>query len=280
MRDRQAVFSGVFLLLLWLECWAVPAIAWATIHPARRGEAFTFAVKMLGSVEAGRARLAILPVQFSKQGPIVQVRGESEAVGMAKSLTGWQQKYTLLLDGNTLLPRRIEQTDQGRIPRQATFVVTGRHFQMTVQKPDAQWQTGGTLRADLLDPVSVLLLLRGLRLQDGDTIKLFVTGGTALYRAELRVVGREKIQTTDGSRRAIHLSGRGERINERDEVIGKTPWLGELWLSDDTLRLPLVTKTETVLGTAEFSLTSHDIGAQTLSVPRNAPAFLVIPKPK
>jgi len=246
--------------------------------PPRKGEAFTFSVKMLGSLEAGRARLVLTPAQPSPQGPVVQVIGESEAVGAAKALTGWQQKYKLLLDGATLVPKLIEQVDVGRTPREATFLVRGRQFEMTVQKPGGKWQARGELRTELLDPMAVLLLLRGMNLSPGDKLSMYVTGGTALYRGTLTVVGKEQIQTVAGPRNTIHLSGRGERINERDEVIGKKPWLGDLWLSDDAFRLPLLTKAETVLGTAEFALTSYEAGSRALVVPRNSRAFIVEPK--
>lgn len=245
----------------------------AHAQPVRSGEAYTFAVKILGSVDAGRARLALSPPQQTPSGSVVRVVGESEALGMAKALTDWRQRYSLVLDGMTLLPRRIEQIDTGAHPRQATFVVDGRSFEMTVKKPSGEWHTKGELSAALLDPMSVLLLMRGLRLQDGDKLTLAVTGGSAIYRGSLTVAGRESLQTIHGTRRTIHLLGRGERLNERGEVMGKSPWLGELWLSDDAARLPLKISAETILGLAEFSLTSHEPGTKPLAIPRNSPAI-------
>lgn len=248
-----------------------PALA----QPVRSGEAFTFAVKLLGSVDAGRARLALTPPQQTPSGPVVRVVGESEALGMAKALTDWRQRYQLTLDATTLLPRRIEQVDTGAHPRQATFVVSGRSFEMTVKKPSGEWHTQGELQRELLDPMSVLLLLRGLRLHDGDKLTLAVTGGTALYRGVLTVAGRESLQTIYGAKRTIHMLGRGDRLNEREEVIGKSPWLGELWLSDDAARLPLKISAETILGPAEFTLTSYEPGTKPLGIPRNSHAVTV-----
>lgn len=250
----------------------------AHAQPVRSGEAFTFAVKILGSVDAGRARLALSPPQQTPSGPVVRVVGESEALGMAKALTDWRQRYNLILDGTTLLPRRIEQIDTGAHPRQATFVVSGRSFEMTVKKPSGEWHAKGELPTELLDPMSVLLLLRGVRLQDGDKLTLAVTGGTALYRGSLTVAGRESLQTIYGAKRTIHLLGRGERLNERGEVIGKSPWLGELWLSDDAARLPLKISAETILGLAEFTLTSYEPGTRPLAIPRSSHAVSVEPR--
>jgi len=241
----------------------------------RRGEAFTFAVKLLGSVDAGRARLAVSPPQPSPTGPVVRVVGESEALGVAKALTGWRQQYIVVMDAATLQPRRIEQVDTGRIPREAKFDVSGRRFEMTVKKPGGEWHAKGELRSELLDPMSVLLLFRGVKLNEGDRLSLVVTGGTAVYRGVLSVKGREQITTFAGPRQAIHLVGRGERINERDEVIGSSPWLGELWLSDDASRLPLHIQAETILGMAEFTLTSYESGTKPLAVPKNPKSIVV-----
>jgi len=269
-RSKRAWRLG-FLLALGVGMGAAIPLPQASAQtaPARRGEAFTFAVKMLGSLEAGRARLALSPPQPSPTGPIVRVIGESEALGVAKALTGWHMSYNLILDAATLLPKRMEQVDTGKVPREATFLVNGKSFEMKVKKPGGEWQTKGELRSELLDPMSVLLLLRGVKLTDGERLSLVVSGGTAVYRGELTVVGREQITTAAGPRRAIHLSGRGLRINERDEIIGQFPWIGELWLSDDAYRLPLYIKAETILGMAEFSLTSYEAGSRPLAVPRN-----------
>ena len=146
---------------------------------------------------------------------------------------------------------------------------------MTVKKPSGEWHTQGELQRELLDPMSVLLLLRGLRLHDGDKLTLAVTGGTALYRGVLTVAGRESLQTIYGAKRTIHMLGRGDRLNEREEVIGKSPWLGELWLSDDAARLPLKISAETILGPAEFTLTSYEPGTKPLGIPRNSHAVTV-----
>ena len=250
----------------------------AQAPPARRGEAFTFAVKLLGSVDAGRARLALSPPQPSPSGAVVRVVGQSEALGVAKALTGWRQQYNLALDAATLLPKRIEQVDSGRTPREALFVVNGRSFDMTVKKPGGEWHAKGELKSELLDPMAVLLLLRTVKLNDGDRLSLVVTGGTAVYRSTLTVRGREQLTTFAGPRRAIHLLGRGERINERDEVIGKSPWLGDVWLSDDSARLPLRISAETILGIAEFTLTSYEAGTRPLALPRSPHGIVLEPR--
>ncbi len=129
----------------------------AQAPPTRRGEAFTFAVKLLGSIDAGRARLALSPPQPSPSGAVVRVVGESEALGMAKALTGWRQQYMVALDAATLLPKRIEQIDSGRTPREALFVVSGRGFDMTVKKPGGEWHAKGELKSELLDPMAVVV---------------------------------------------------------------------------------------------------------------------------
>ena len=84
--------------------------------------------KCSGSLEAGRARLALSPPQPSPTGPIVRVIGESEALGVAKALTGWHMSYNLILDAATLLPKRMEQVDTGKSAARSHVLVNGKSF--------------------------------------------------------------------------------------------------------------------------------------------------------
>lgn len=234
----------------------VPSLAAAP----RKGEAFTFSVKLLGTVDAGRARLAVAPPQVQHPGapPVVLAVGETEATGMAKALTSWHQDYKVTLDAATLLPRLVSLHETGKRQRDVNFVIEGRTVDMDVRRPDQAWRARAEMPYEPLEPVAVLLLMRAARLRDGDRLALVTAGGSALYSGTMQVAGREEVILPTGTKRAIKILCRGIRVNEKGVEVGRNPWLGTLWVSDDRARLPLRIAVDTEIGAVEFTLTSHE----------------------
>lgn len=226
----------------------------------RRGEAFTFSVKLLGTVDAGRARLAVAPPQVQQPGSpaVVVAVGETEATGMAKALTSWHQDYKVTLDAATLLPRLVSLHETGKRQRDVNFVIEGRTVDMDVRRPDQAWRARAEMPYEPLEPVAVLLLMRAARLRDGDRLALVTAGGSALYAGTMQVVGREEAILPTGPKRAIKILCRGIRVNEKGVEVGRSPWLGTLWVSDDRARLPLRIAVDSEIGAIEFTLTSHE----------------------
>lgn len=235
----------------------------------RLGEAYTFSLRFLGSVDAGRARLAIAPPTRSATGPVIHVVGEGEAVGFAKALTGLHEDYRLVLDAGTLLPRHMQFNETGMRTRTATLSMTGKKIDIHVKRPDSERRVTANLPSEPVEPVAVLLMLRAARLKDGDKLDLTFIDGAAFYQGTIEVVGREELQTAIGPRAAIKLSCTGERINEfGQKVPNRPPRKGTVWVSDDAERLPLRIEGESELGRAEFALTSYDLGRRPLPLPK------------
>lgn len=235
----------------------------------RQGEAYTFSLRFLGAVDAGRARLAIAPPIKSGPDSVINVVGEGEAIGFAKALTGLHEEYRLVLDAGTLLPRRMQFNETGMRVRTATLIMTGKKVDITVKRPDAERRVIATMPSEPVEPVAVLLMLRAARLKDGDKLDLTFIDGAAFYQGTIEVVGREDLSTAIGTRAAIKLACTGERINEfGQKVPNRPPRRGTVWISDDAERLPLRIEGESDLGRAEFALTSYDLGRRPLQLPK------------
>ncbi|MFO0575000.1 MAG: DUF3108 domain-containing protein [Polyangia bacterium] len=248
---------------------AAPAPAPRPAPSNRQGEAYTFSLRFLGSVDAGRARLAIAPPQKRGADTVIHVVGEGEAVGFAKALTGLHEDYRLVLDAGTLLPRHMQFNETGMRTRTATLTMTGKKIDITVKRPDSERRVIATMPSEPVEPVAVLLMLRAARLKDGDKLDLTFIDGAAFYQGTIEVVGREEIRTAIGARAAIKLACRGERINEFGQKVPNRPVRqGTVWVSDDAERLPLRIEGESELGRAEFALTSYDLGRRPLPLPK------------
>ena len=235
---------------------------------ARQGDAFTFSLKFLGSIDAGRARFAVSPPMQSPAGPIIQVVAEAEAMGLAKLITGLHEDYRLVLDAATLLPRKMHLIESGQRSRTAIIDITDKRIDIFVKKPDAERRLSGTLPSQPLEPIAVLLLMRALRLQDGDKADLVVMDGTAFYQGTMEVLGREVTQSGLGPRAAIKILCSGVRITENGGKVNRPVRTGLVWVSDDAARLPLRVEGETELGKAEFVLTSFEPGRRPLAMPK------------
>lgn len=242
----------------------------------RRGEAFTFSLK-LGSIEGGRARLAIAPPLSRGGERMIHVIGEAEAVGLARVVTGLHDDYRLVLDADTLLPRRIEIVETGLRSRKVIVEMMGTRLSLDVTKADSQQRLQKVLPAEPRDPVAALLVMRAQPLRDGDRLEFLVLDGAALYQGWVEVAGREPLRTALGTRRAIRLHCRGRRVSPEGVVVADRPVReATLWLSDDALRVPLRMQGETDLGLAQVELTSHEAPRRAWPAPPRLPGVKAI----
>lgn len=242
--------------------------AWGQAARRRQGEAFTWSLRFLGVFEAGRARLAITPPQKTSKGLTIAAVGEAEALGLAKAITGLHDDYRLLLDANTFVPKRIDIVETGYRSRTVTIETEGKRLDILQRVPAPERRVQGLLPSEPLEPVAVLLQLRGARLADRDHLELIILDGTALYQGSIDVQGREDLTTTMGTQRAIKLACKGERIDINGRKVGRPPRTATLWLSDDERRLPLLVVAQTDMGNGQFELMSYEAGQRPLTPPR------------
>lgn len=240
-----------------------------TPAPRRRmGEAFTWNMRILGLFDAGRARLAIAPP--FRSGPTVQVNavGEAEATGLVKAITGLHDDYKLVLDGNTLLPRRMEINESGLNVRNVVMQLDGRRFDIVAKRPGQERRLNGFLPTEPLEPVAVLLLLRAARLDPGDKLELILIDGTNFYQGAIEVLRREELKSAMGNQTAIRLLCTGQRVDAKGVKLPRPPRQATLWLSDDAYRLPLRIEAQTDYGTGEFELTSYEPARRPIPIPK------------
>jgi hypothetical protein len=188
--------------------------------------------------------------------------------GWRSFITGLHEDYRLVLDAATLLPRKMHLIESGQRSRTAIIDITDKRIDIFVKKPDAERRLSGTLPSQPLEPIAVLLLMRALRLQDGDKADLVVMDGTAFYQGTMEVLGREVTQSGLGPRAAIKILCSGVRITENGGKVNRPVRTGLVWVSDDAARLPLRVEGETELGKAEFVLTSFEPGRRPLAMPK------------
>jgi hypothetical protein len=149
-----------------------------------------------------------------------------------------------------------------------TIETDGKKLDILQRIPAPERRFQGVLPSEPLEPVAVLLQLRGARLHEGDRLDLIILDGTALYQGSIDVQGREELTTGMGTHRAIKLLCKGERIDINGRKSGRPPRTATLWLSDDERRLPLLVVAQTDMGNGQFELMTYESGSKPLSGPR------------
>lgn len=267
----RLLVSAVLSAGLSLATGAEPALAASAAskaRPQRQGEAYTFSLRFLGSVDAGRARLAISPPTQQGDSSVIHIVAEAEALGLAKAISGLHEHYRLVLDGATLLPRSIHLEESGWRVRTAKITLDGKSVDLDIKRPQGDHRAKVSMPTEPLDPLAALLLLRAMRLHDGDKLDLVVLDGSAFYQGTMEVVAHEELATPSGPQKAIKIQCRGERIANGGQKVGRPPRFGMVWVSDDAARIPLRIEGETELGKAEFVLTSFEPGRKPLPMPK------------
>lgn len=248
-----------------------PAAGFAEPAPRQRqGEAYTFSMRIVGLFDAGRARLAIAPPYRNGTSTQVHIVGEAEATGLLKEITGIHNDYRLVLDGSTLLPRKMEVDESGIRNYSVVMQLDGRRFDLLARKKGAgERRLAGQLPSEPLEPVAVMLLLRSARLAEKDRLELILMEGANFYQGSIDVIGREDVTTALGTRKSIKLLCRGERINEHGAKLGRPPRQATMWVSDDAYRVPLRIEAQTDFGIGQFELESYEPARRPIPVPRH-----------
>lgn len=269
MRTASSVVIGLFGLL------AFTSVALAVPQPAapqrpipRLGEAYTWRLSFLGSVDGGRARLAVAPPHKNGAGWQVSIAGEAEATGFAKAVTGLRYVYKLGLDAATFLPLRMELNETGVRVRNVIVETTGKKISVYQYRNGVEKRWAGSMPSEPLEPVSVLMILRNARLQKGDKLELTVFDGSAFFLGTIVVEERETISTPFGLRGAIRLACRGDRVDPNGQRTGQPPRLVTIWVGDDPMRLPLRAEANTDIGKGVFELTSFELPRRPLPLPK------------
>lgn len=119
-------------------------------------------------------------------------------------------------------------------------------------------------REVLHDFHSGFLLLRSWRAEPGEQSYFYVVLGRTPWRADVTWQGQEWLEHEGQKRRVIHIQGVAHRVGLK-EGQSYTPRSFALWLTDDSLRLPLRVKAEGSSGSLTLHLEERRVHAGCMS---------------
>lgn len=255
----------------------------------RPGESFIFNFSV-GSIQAGRARLAVGAPKDTPTGPRVALNGDAESAPWLALLAHVKDTYKSQLDADGVpATRRVQIEEHGLRERTIDFILDrlespvddrlggATRLTLDITKPNFKRHETHDLGGRPLDLVGSLFFIRFQPLAVGDRFEFVFFDGPMFYRAHAVVAGREQLTWSGGPARAVRLDIDAERVDWQLRTIvgpGAEKRHAKLLLSDDTDHIPYRIEGDTDFGLCQIELIGYIPGGAPvlLEAKREAPA--------
>jgi hypothetical protein len=109
-----------------------------------------------------------------------------------------------------------------------------------------------------------LLFVRSQPLKDGDEVNFLAYPGDSPFYASAKVEVRETIEVMGKARKAIRMSLKLRKIEVKSKKLKRLTDYdkfrgGQIWISDDELRMPLAAKMQIFIGYVAGEITSFEL---------------------
>jgi hypothetical protein len=226
--------------------------------PWGSGETMTFAIRLAG-VEGARGALSVGVPSRHRAERRLKLRGLAETVPFFSTIRRMREEVVTVIDlGAGLRPLRSDSDRTLAGKRRKIDASFGPPIQQRIDRDGQVTRRARTLSAPVYDALSALYALRAAVLPASSRLVLHVLAGPHLYRAEIRVAGRERVVVSGKPRDALRLDGIAQEIEDNGApAFGERPRRFRLWLGVDRWRLPLRIVGDTKLGDVEATLSGH-----------------------
>ncbi len=196
-------------------------------------------------------------------GDQIKTNAKSGSIGSARSLFAYDSEFVSLVDGSSLTPIAVEQseTDPFATDTYEVAFTDGmiKNQWNTIPKDTSKEKEERSRTYELpnaFDIISAALYIRSQKLADGESHSVIVFPYRDPYLVTVTVGGRGK-KTFEGAEiDALRLDVKASKIEKDGSLDPLTDKVksASFWLSDDDRRLPLGLNIEIIAGTAEVAL--------------------------
>lgn len=193
-------------------------------------------------------------------GDRLQLNVTARTSGLVRALWKFDAAHTSLVEGRTLHPVSVTQTETERGKRTVTelsFNAAGVISKVSVT-PGARTKVRRFDFPHLFDLQSALLYLRSQSLQERNVQRIVVYPATDPYLATVTVLGRERVTVPAGTFNAIKFDLRLNRIKQGQLQPHRKFRRATAWLSDDADRLLLRIEAQVFVGSVFCVLQAVD----------------------
>ncbi len=210
-------------------------------------------------IEAGTAE-----VEVSRREGDFEVNVSGGSLGLARMLWRVDAVHRAWIDAETLRPDYFWEFDQYRGQSVTTSVrflpdTVWRQRTVDVDGKPGKWKRFQA--TGIFDILGGLLFVRSQPLKNGDTVRFLGYPGDSPFYVEAKVEGRDRIEVMGVTRPAIRMSMKLRKIEVKSKQLKRLVKYdnfqkGEVWLSDDELRVPLRAEMSIFVGFVHGEMTS------------------------
>ncbi len=189
------------------------------------------------------------------------------STGMVRLLWNFEAEHRAWVDGLSLKPKYFWEYDEysdRTITTNVSFTPeqVWRQRVVSVDEKIGKWKRIEV--RDIFDMAGGLLFVRSQPLEDGDEVSFLAYPGDSPFYATATVEGRETIEVMGKPRKAIRMSLKLRKIEVKSKKLKRLTDYdkfrgGEIWISDDELRVPLGAKMQIFIGYVSGEMTSFEL---------------------
>ena len=250
---RTPVSLTLRSVLLWALCLAPVVAPWerssaAEATPFQPGEVLQFALKW-EFVTGGRAVMEVR--QDPADSTAWQIQSRAWSVGIVDVFYTVRDTLLSVIDRDTLWPRRyVKRQHEGSYHRDSTYVFDQERRVVFNGRTEIACSTR------VHDILSSLYRFRTLTMEPGLVHQINVYEGGKYYPLEAHVLRREPIDVAAGSFDCVVV----EPVLRSDAIFKQRGRIW-IWFTDDERRIPVLMKSEVVVGEIAAELERYSPGA-------------------
>ncbi len=199
--------------------------------------------------------------------PEYQVVVTGGSLGMVRLLWNFEAEHRSWVDARTLRASHFWEYDRysdRTITTNVSFTPEQVWRQRVVSVDDKVGKWKRIEVRDIFDMAGGLLFVRSQPLEDGDEVSFLAYPGDSPFYAAAKVEGRETIEVMGAARKAIRLSLKLRKIEVKSKKLKRLTDYdkfrgGQIWVSDDELRVPLAAQMQIFIGYVAGEMTSFEL---------------------
>jgi hypothetical protein len=186
-----------------------------------------------------------------------QLDGNGGTIGLPRLLWKMDATYSAIADADSLRPIEVKQTEAYRYKKISTHLTFKGSSVKSERLDGNKPETRDFSLPGLCDLCSAALYLRSQPLKERSVYRTVVYPAKNAYLVTITVLGREKITVRAGSYQAIKLDVKLQRVGQDLQLEPYKKFRrANLWVSDDSDRLPLRVEAQIFVGTIFAELQS------------------------
>lgn len=201
--------------------------------------------------------------------PVIVVQSRAKTRGIAALLTNVDDVFVSWIDVDTGRPRRwsvVESTSDGKVRERTEARLDQRDadavaMQVWLDDQPATTESQKVSMADVWDFNAYLISLRAWEAPKGSTVTTEVFRSRFLWQVTMTIQGEEKLVTDLGEFPTLRFDGRAHRLTrDGTRSTDSEERLFSIWITNDSGRVPVLTKAATDYGDIELAIVDYQPG--------------------